>query len=114
MFFRRERPKNLTFAERMEGLRKAGLTVTPRAAGIVRVSRENCGVDVREENGKVSVGRAGIVMGEEIGVLVDGGYQKFFRTPSGISKPALAEELNALHNFEEDVRESLGQETLYN
>jgi hypothetical protein len=114
MFFRRERPKNPTFAERIENLRKAGLTVTSLAGGTVRVSRENCAVDLKEENGTVSAGRAGILMGDEIGVLIDGGYQKFFRTPSGKNKPALADELYALHEFEEDVKEKLGQENLYN
>jgi hypothetical protein len=114
MFFRRERPKNPTFAERMENLRKAGLTVTPRTGGGVRVSRAECAVDIKEEGGRACVGRAGILMGDEIGVLVDGGYQKFFRTPSGKNKPALADELKALHNFEEDVKETLGQEILYN
>jgi hypothetical protein len=114
MFFRRERPKNPTFAERTENLRKAGLTVTSLAGGTVRVSRENCAVDLKEENGTVSVGRAGILMGDEIGVLIDGGYQKFFRTPSGKNNPALADELYALHEFEEDVKEKLGQENLYN
>jgi len=53
-------------------------------------------------------------MGTEIGALVDGGYQKFFRTPTGKNKPALADELKALHNFEEDLKEGLGQESLYN
>jgi hypothetical protein len=114
MFFRRERPKNPTFAERMENLRAMGLTVTPQADGTVRVSRENCAADLRDGDGRVRIGRAGIVMGSEIGVLVDGGYQKFFRTPSGKQKPALAEELVALHNFEEDLKEGLGQEVLYN
>jgi hypothetical protein len=114
MFFRRERAKNPTFAERIENLRKAGLTVTSLAGGTVRVSRENCAVDLKEESGTVSAGRAGILMGDEIGVLIDGGYQKFFRTPSGKNKPALADELYALHEFEEDVKEKLGQENLYN
>jgi hypothetical protein len=114
MFFRRERLKNPTFAERMENLRKAGLTVASAAGGTVRVSRENCAVDLQEVDGSVSAGRAGIVMGNEIGALVDGGYQKFFRTPSGKNKPALAGELKAIHEFEEDLKESLGQESLYN
>jgi hypothetical protein len=114
MFFRRERLKNPTFAERMENLRKAGLTVASAAGGTVRVSRENCAVDLQEVDGRVSAGRAGIVMGNEIGALVDGGYQKFFRTPSGKNKPALAGELKALHEFEEDLKEGLGQESLYN
>jgi hypothetical protein len=114
MFFRRERPKNPTFAERLESLRKAGLTVTSVAGGMTRAIRDTCAVDLKDEGGSVRVGRAGILMGDEIGALVDGGYQKFFRTPSGKNKPALADELKALHDFEEDVKESLGQEILYN
>jgi hypothetical protein len=114
MFFRRERAVNPTFAARMENLRRAGLTVTPLAGGMVRASRDNCAVDLKEENGAVKVGRAGILMGGEIGALVDGGYQKFFRTSGGKNKPALADELKAIHDFEEDLRQALGQETLYN
>ena len=115
MFFRRERPKNPTFAERLETLRKAGFTTTPLAGGAVRISRANCAVDLKEENGAVrNLGRAGILMGDEIGALVDGGFQKFFRTPAGRSKPALADELKALHDFEEDLKEGLGRESYYN
>jgi hypothetical protein len=114
MFFRRERPKNPSFADRIESLRKAGLTIASLPGGAVRASRDNCAVDLKEQDGGVLVGQAGILMGGEIGALVDGGYQKFFRTPSGKNKPALADELKALHNFEEDVHETLGQATLYN
>ena len=98
----------------MENLRRAGLTVTSLAGGVVRASRDNCAVDLKEEDGAVKVGRAGILMGGEIGALVDGGYQKFFRTPGGKNKPALADELKAIHDFEEDLRQALGQQTLYN
>ena len=59
-------------------------------------------------------GRAGILIGGEIAVLVDGGYQKFFRTPTGAKKPATAQELVDLHNFEEDLTEALGLTSLYN
>ena len=114
MFFRRERPKNPTFSERIENLRKNGLTVSSIAGGATRATRGACAVDLREAGESVQVSRAGILMGDEIGVLVDGGYQKFFRTPSGKNKPALADELKALHDFEEDVKEYLGQEVLYN
>jgi hypothetical protein len=65
-------------------------------------------VDLPGEN------RAGILIGSEIAPLVDGGYQKFFRTPGGLKKPATAEELVALHNFEEDLKEALGEKSLYN
>ena len=53
-------------------------------------------------------------MGKEIGTLTDGGFQKFFTTPGGKRKPALAEELKEIHNFQEDLREALGLTTLYN
>lgn len=113
MFFRRERAKNPTFAERLENLRRAGFTVAPPDKGTVRVSRGNCAVDLAEKDGAAAA-QAGIVMGSEIGALTDGGFQKFFRTPSSQEKPALAEELVELHAFEEDLREVLGQLSLYN
>jgi len=115
MFFRRERPKTATFADRLNGLRQAGFTVSPSADGAVRVSRGDCAVDLREEGGTVrAVSPAGILMCDEIGALVDGGFQKFFRTPSGKKKPALADELTAIHEFEEDITEALGKESYYN
>jgi hypothetical protein len=115
MFFRRERPKITTFAERQENLRRTGFTTTPVTGGAVRVARGACAVDLREEDGVVrAVSPAGILMGDEIGALVDGGFQKFFRTPSGKKRPALADDLKALHEFEEDVREALGKESYYN
>jgi len=115
MFFRRERPRNPTFTERLEALRQAGFEVAPRAGGVVRVSRGSYAVDLKEEGGVANaVSRAGIRLGDEIGALVDGGFQKFFRAPSGRKKPALADELKELHGFEEDLREGLGLESLYN
>ena len=53
-------------------------------------------------------------MSGEIGALVDGGFQKFFQTPSGKRRPALASDLRALHNFQEDLKEALGLTSLYN
>ena len=115
MFFRRKAHENPTFEERMENLRKAGFTVTALAGGGVRVSRGDCAIDLKEDSGTVcSAGRAGMRMGDEIGALVDGGFQKFFRTPSGKHRPALADDLKALHEFEEDLKEGLGQESYYN
>jgi hypothetical protein len=115
MFFRRERPKNPTFSERIDALRQAGFSLANLSGGVVRATRENCAIDLRDENGQPRpVAAAGIAMGDEIGALVDGGFQKFFRTPSGKKKPALAEELKALHDFEEDLGEKLGYKSLYN
>ncbi len=115
MFFRRERPKNPSFSERVENLKKAGFTVNPRSGGVARVSGDVCAVDLKDTNGMAeAVAPAGIAMGDEIGALVDGGFQKFFRTPSGKKKPATAQELKALHDFEEDVREAIGKDSYYN
>jgi hypothetical protein len=57
---------------------------------------------------------AGWLVRGEIGALTDSGYQKFFLTRSGHRQPALASDLKALHDFQEDLREALGQTSLYN
>jgi hypothetical protein len=115
MFFRRERPKTVTFSDRLENLRKAGFTVAPLPDAANRIIRGACAVDIKENNAMVDIsGRAGILMGSEIGVLVDGGFQKWFQTPGGKQKPALADDLKALHEFEEDLKQALGQTSLYN
>ena len=115
MFFRRQRPVELTFQQRLDNLKRAGFSVTPQPDGTVLVSKGECAVALRESGGQVRRAQlAGILMGGEICSLVDGGYQKFFRTPSGKTKPALASELKALHEFEEDLGEGLGLESLYN
>jgi len=115
MFFRRPRHTDPTFPQRLDNLKRAGFTVTPRPDGTVLVSKGECAVALREGGSQIERAElAGILMGGEIGSLVDGGYQKFFRTPSGKTKPALAPELKALHDFEEDLKEGLGLTTLYN
>lgn len=99
----------------MSTLEAAGFTVTAQAGGAARVSRGGCAVDLQEANGALQVeDRAGVAMAGEIAVLVDGGFQKFFRAPSGKRKPALADELQELHAFEADLKERLGLKSLYN
>lgn len=115
MFFRRERPKNPTFEERLAQLKSLGFTVAQRAGSGVRVTRGFYAVDLENRAGVVHIAdRAGMLIGSDIGFLVDGGYQKFFRSKAGKTKPALASELKALHDFEEDLKEGLGQESYYN
>jgi hypothetical protein len=115
MFFRRERPKTPTFQERLEDLKRQGFTVTQAAGGVYRVSRGSCAIDLAQREGDLHIGeRAGVLLGNEIARLVDGGYQKLFRTATGKVKPALAEDLKALHDFEEDLKQGLGQKSLYN
>src|SRR6266480_2441438 len=115
MFFRRQQPKEITFDQRMEDLRKAGFTLTSAAGGRIMVTRDGCAA-ILESAGQTPrvVERAGIVMDGGIAKLVDGGFQKFFLAPDGRKKPALASELKAIHTFEEDLREVLGLVSLYN
>lgn len=114
MFFRRETPKPPTFAERLESLRGAGFTVDALAPGRARVRRGGFAAIIEDAPGSSPrIERAGLMLGDEIALLVDGGYQKFFLTPQGRRKPALAAELKALHDFEEDLREALGLPSLY-
>jgi hypothetical protein len=116
MFFRRAQPKQVTFEQRLDQVRKAGFQVEPQADGRFRISRKGYAIVLEKPAGEVphAADRAGVVMGDEIGVLVDGGFQKFFLTPSGKRRPALASDLSALHDFQEDLREALGEISLYN
>jgi len=116
MFFRRERPKELTFEERLQRVRQAGFTVDVQpGTRTVKISRNGFAVVLDLQVGAPRVIEpAGMLMGGEIGALTDSGYQKFFLTSSGRRQPALAGELKALHDFQEDLREVLGETSLYN
>lgn len=114
MFFRNQKPRKYSFDDRLEELRKAGFTVQTDGSQ-ARVSKLGCAAAIRDGGDEpVLIGKAGVVVGDEIGLLEDGGYQKFFRTPKGRRIPALAEHLKALHNFQEDLGEGLGLTSLYN
>jgi hypothetical protein len=60
------------------------------------------------------IDRAGLMIGNEIGALVNGGYQQYWLAPSGKRVPAQAAQLKELHEFEEDLKEALGLSSLYN
>jgi hypothetical protein len=115
MFFRRVKPREISFEERLDMLKQAGFAV--QASGSrAKVMRDGIAAVLEKgPDGAPRVAeRAGIEMGDAIGVLVDGGFQKFFRTPDGRKKPALADELKAIHGFQEDLRERLDMVSLYN
>jgi hypothetical protein len=115
MFFRRKIHRQLTFDDRLEQLKLLGFSVTGAGPGKATVSKFGCAA-LLEDMGLEHpvVNKAGIMVGDEIGEMMHGGYQMFFVTKSGKKLPALAEHLKALHNFEEDLREGLGLASLYN
>jgi hypothetical protein len=116
MFFRREHAKVKTFDDYMNQARSAGFTVERMGGGRVRISRDGAAAVVESSPGGTPqfIERAGVMMGQEIASLVDGGYQKFLQTPLGKRRPALASDLILIHNFQEDLREALGLTSLYN
>jgi len=93
MFFRNQKPHQWTFDERLGNLKQFRFEVKNSAPGAM-VIRDGCGAMVENLNeGKVKVGRAGVLVGAEIANLVSRGYQMFLRTPSGKEIPALADQL---------------------
>lgn len=115
MFFKRPKPRELSFAEHLERLRVAGFEVKGGPKGMTLATRGRLGALLREHNpGKPRIEGVGILLGEELAVLTDIGFQKIFLAPSGRRTAALAEHLKALHDFREDLVELLGLESLYN
>ena len=115
MFFRREKAKEFDFAGRLQDLKPLGFSVQPEAAGRMRVVRDGCAAILEDRGeGKVGVSKAGVMLGDEVAQLVHAGYQMFLRAPSGKEAPALASHLKVLHAFDEDLKEGLGQVSLYN
>ena len=94
--FRKRQPKASSFEERLEALRASGFETLPEAGGRVQVRRAGCAAII--DSGP-RIERAGWLVGGEIAELVDGGYQKFWRA-GGRNVPALAGQLEALHEFE--------------
>ena len=114
MFFRNNKPRQLTFSDRLDKVREFGFKVDGQGSR-TKVSKLGCAAVIEDNGDKPPiVGKAGVVVGDEIGLFVDEGFQKFFHTPSGRRLPALAEQLKALHHFQEDLREALGIVSLYN
>jgi hypothetical protein len=59
------------------------------------------------------VERPGYVVGGEVATLLDRGFQKFWKS-SRLEVPATAESLQAVHRFAEELREVIGEPSLYN
>lgn len=115
MFFRRERPKVLTFQDRIGILKNAAFTVETMASNRIRISKHRVAAFITDEgNGHAQIEKAGVLIGGEIATLLNVGYQMLLETPGGKRFAAQAEQLRALHQFEDDVKEALGLTNLYN
>ncbi|HTU51573.1 MAG TPA: hypothetical protein VMF56_13335 [Acidobacteriaceae bacterium] len=87
----------------------------PGVANQVQVRKYGCGAVLAKtpNSGAAYVTRPGCLIGGEISLLVDRGYQKFLRT-SKIEVAATAAHLHALHAFDEEMCEAIGTPDYYN
>lgn len=114
MFFKREKERVLVFSEQLDQLKSAGYAVQPAAQGRTCVAKGNLAALIEETASGPAIADAGLLLGAEVAVLTDLGFQKVFLAPGGKRTPALAEHLQALHDFKEDLGEALGITSLYN
>ncbi len=115
MFFRREKPKVVSFSEHLENLKALRFTVETQGSGKARITRDGIAAMIEDFPGRPPrVNKAGLAIGQEIGLIENHGYQMFWRTPNGRLIPATAVHLKALHAFQEDLKEGLGLTSLYN
>jgi hypothetical protein len=115
MFFKHAKPVLVAFSSQLDKLRSAGFNVSDAADGAALVVRDRYAALLKQDaNGAAAIHAAGLALQGELAELTDLGYQKIFITPGGKQVPAVAEHLHGLHDFTEDLRESLGLTSLYN
>jgi hypothetical protein len=114
----------LKFDEILSTLRTLGFDVqtSPGVANQVTVRKYGAGaVLTRAPEGKEKypqsavswVHKPGFVVGGDLAILLDKGNQKFWKTAK-LEVPATADSLKAVHRFGEEVREVIGEPSLYN
>lgn len=115
MFFRREKPHVPSLDECLQTLSRMGITSSRKGDAKAAVMRGPVAAIVTQTaEATYVIDPIGLVIGNEIGELVDGGNQKYWLTPHGKKEPALADQLHSVHALEEDLREGLGMTSLYN
>jgi hypothetical protein len=109
--------QNPNFDQTLDLLRAHSFDVAPHAgvAGSVQVSKHGVGaVLVGGEGGRAAfVVAPGALVGGEVARLLDRGYQKFIKT-SKYEGPASATQLQAIHQFTEELKQLTGVASLYN
>jgi hypothetical protein len=99
----------------IEGLAALGFAVGS-TRGVVRVEKYGCGAEFRKGTDglyQMTVLTTIMVKGQ-FTRLWDAGYQKFLLTDDGQKIPALAQHLQNLRKFNEELRTALGVPTFYN
>ena len=113
-----KKTKPRSFDEVVSQLRRLQFDVhdVPGVAGRIRVSKYDCAAVLGRDpkgTGAILVEKPGILLGGEIAILLDRGFQKFFKT-SRLEIAATADRLKAEHRFTEELDEVTGGIGLYN
>ncbi|MDE1155045.1 MAG: hypothetical protein PW735_04865 [Acidobacteriaceae bacterium] len=115
--------KQPTFDEVLSTLGSEKFDVAPaaeganRSAGARRVSKYGCAAEIAPASEKGApvrlLHKGGWLLGGEIALITDRGYQKFLKT-TRLEMPATADQLRAIHLFNEELKEAAGALVLYN
>jgi len=112
-----KKPKTRTYEEALAWLRDNAFDIleAPGTQNRVFLKKLNCSAAIEKagEDGVRLFAKTGYLIGGEISRLIDKGYQKFLKTTK-TEVPATADHLKALHQFSEELREALGDVSLYN
>ena len=102
-------------AAALESLPAKGFQVSS-TRGVVRVEKYGSGAEFRHvANGRFQMTiLPTVLIGGQFTRLWDAGYQKFFITDDGHKVPALAQQLENLRKFNEELRSALAVPTYYN
>jgi hypothetical protein len=112
-----KQPKPRVYEDAVNWLRDHGFEIldAPGTQNRIFLKKLNCSAAIERtaEGGVRIFAKPGYLVGGEISRLIDKGYQKFLKT-SKAEIPATADHLKALHQFSEELREALGEVSLYN
>jgi hypothetical protein len=106
-----------TYEDAVNWLRDHGfdLIEAPGAQTRVFLKKYNCSAAIQrtDDGGAKIFAYPGCLIGREISKLVNRGYQQFMKTTK-TEVAATADHLKALHDFSEEMKESLALPSLYN
>ncbi len=113
----------LTYDQILSSLASLGFDVrqSPGVANHIVVTKYGAGAALApappssgsEASAAAWIHHPGFVVAGEIATLLDRGYQKFWKS-SRLELPATADSLRAVHRFAEELREVIGEPSLYN
>jgi hypothetical protein len=114
---RKQKAPVQTFEDALTFLRAHSFDVEPLVgvANQVLIRKQNCGAVLTRtsEGGVAYIAGPGCMIGGEIAVLIDRGYQKFL-VNSQTEIAATADRLRALHDFQQEISDAVGKPDYYN